>query len=64
MSDALFSVLIAGLETLLLPAILRWLRKRIKRPWIVYVLLVLIILLLTMVLGTAVSVLSYFFSKS
>ncbi|MDE5849822.1 MAG: hypothetical protein K2H38_06750 [Muribaculaceae bacterium] len=64
MSDVVFSILIAGIETLLLPAILRWLKKHVSRRWLVYVLLVVIVLMMTMVLGTAVSVLSYYFSKS
>ncbi len=63
MSDAVFSLLIAGLETLLLPVILRRLKKHISRRWLVYVLLVLIILLMTMILGTAVSVAAYYISK-
>ena len=63
MSDAVFSILIAGLETLLLPGIFRWLKKHVSRRWLVYMLLVLIVLLMTMVLGTAVSVLAYYVSK-
>ncbi|MDE6018618.1 MAG: hypothetical protein K2G85_07375 [Muribaculaceae bacterium] len=64
MSDIVYSILIAGVETLLLPAIFRWLEKRVSRRWLVYVLLVMIVLLMTMVLGTAVSVLSFYLSKS
>ncbi|MDE5814227.1 MAG: hypothetical protein K2H72_08075 [Muribaculaceae bacterium] len=63
MSDAVYSILIAGLETLLLPAILRWLKRQVKQKWLVNVLLILIVLLMTMVLGTVVSVLSYHISK-
>ncbi|MDE5870393.1 MAG: hypothetical protein K2H22_00385 [Muribaculaceae bacterium] len=63
MSDAVLSILIAGLETLLLPVIFRWLKKHISRRWVVCMLLVLTVLLMTMALGTAVSVLSYYISK-
>ena len=64
MSDVVFSILLAGLETLLLPAIFRRLEKRISRRWVLYGLLVLIVLMMTMILGTAVSVLSYNISKN
>ncbi|MDE5794204.1 MAG: hypothetical protein K2I08_05755 [Muribaculaceae bacterium] len=64
MSDVVFSILIAGVETLLLPVIMRWLKKHISRRWLVYVVLVFIVLLMTMVLGTAVSVTAYYISKS
>lgn len=64
MNDAVFSILIEGIETLLLPSILRWLKKRFARRRIVYALLVLIVLLMTMVIGSTVSVLAYHFSKS
>lgn len=57
------SIMIAGLETLLLPAIYRWLKEHIASRWIVYVVLVLIILLMTMFIGTAVSVAAYYISK-
>ena len=63
MSDAVYSILIAGLETLFLPAILRWLKRQVKQKWLVNVLLILIVLLMTIVLGTVVSVLSYHISK-
>lgn len=63
MNDAVFSILIAGVETLLLPGILRWLKKHVSRRWVVYMLLVLIVLLMTMALGTAVSVFAYYMSK-
>lgn len=64
MNDAVISILIAGVETLLLPSVYRWLKRHIKRKWLVYVLLVLIILLMTMVVGTAVSVLAYHLSRN
>ena len=64
MSDVVFSILIAGVETLLLPFILRWLKKHISTRWLVYFVLVFVILLMTMVLGTAVSVTAYYISKS
>ena len=63
MNDVVISILIAGLETLLLPAILRWLKKHIATRWLVYTVLVFIGLLMTMVIGTAVSVAAYYFSK-
>lgn len=63
MSDAVFGILIAGIEALLLPYILRWLQKRISRRWLVYAVLVLIIVLMTIVIGTAVSVTAYCISK-
>ncbi len=64
MSDIIYSILIAGFEALLGPVVYKWLKKRIKKQWIVIVLIVLIALLGAMILGTAVSVISYLISKN
>ncbi len=64
MNEVIYSILIAGFEALLGPAVYKWLKKRIKKQWIVIVLIVLIALLVTMILGTAVSVISYHISKN
>ncbi len=63
MSDVIFSILIAGFEVALGPAVYKWLKKRIKKRWIVIVLIVLIALLVTMILGTAVSVIAFYINK-
>ena len=63
MNDVVLSILMAGLETLFLPVILHWLKKHISRRWIVYTVLVIIILLMTMIIGTAVSVAAFYISK-
>ena len=63
MNDEFFSILIAVVETLLLPGLFRWLKKHFSRRWVVYLLLALIVLLMTMALGTAVSVFAYYMSK-
>ncbi len=63
MSDVIYSILIAGFEALLLPIIYRRLKKHIKRHWIVVLLIVLIAVLMAAILGTAVSVISYYVSR-
>ncbi len=61
MSDSIVTIVTVGLYTLLMPVIMRWLQQRIKKRWIIYVLLVVIGLLLVTVIGTAASVLTYYF---
>ncbi len=63
MSEVIYSILIAGFEALLGPVVYKWLKKRIKRQWVVIVLIVLFALLGAIILGTAVSVLAWNFSK-
>ena len=56
MTDTVMTIMIAGIETLLIPAIYRWLKAHIKRRWLVFVLLIFAVLLTTMIIGTVVSV--------
>lgn len=59
MTDIIISILIAGAVTLFAPAIYKWLKKRIEKTWLVVSLLSLIILIMTMIIGTVVSVIMY-----
>lgn len=63
MNDAIITIIIVGIYTLLMPSIVRLLEHRISKRWILYLLLFIIGILITAIIGTIASVLIYMFSK-
>ncbi|MDE6023080.1 MAG: hypothetical protein K2G13_06215 [Muribaculaceae bacterium] len=59
MKDAVMGIVIVGIETLLIPKIYCWLKKRMSNRWLLSVLIVMIVLVLTAIIGSIVSVMSY-----
>lgn len=64
MSDSIVTIVVVGIYTLLMPMIMRWLQKHVRRQWVIYLLLVVIGLLLVTVIGTVTSVLTYYFTTT
>ena len=64
MSDSIVTIVVVGIYTLLMPAIMRWLQERVKKRWVIYLLLVVIGLLLVTIIGTVASVLIYYLTPT
>lgn len=59
MTDSIIGIFIAGAVTLLAPAIYKWQKKHIKKTWLIVAFLSLIVLIMTMIIGSVVSLIMY-----
>lgn len=63
MSDTILAILIVVAEVVFAPIIYKWLSKRIKKRWLLVVLLLVCGLLIVTIIGTAVSVATYIIQR-